>query len=251
MTQPKYMGGMGFRDIEIFNLALLARQAWRILDDPNSLSARILKAAYFPTCGFLEAELGNRPLQICRAVIDGRDVLRQGLIRRVGDGSIIRIWETNWIPREGPMRPIVAISDIPLVFVSELMDATTTTWREELIRENFIPFDVDAIMSIPLCTRVIDDFWAWEAERSGRFTVKSCYRMVMNKKIHRENWIEEHAGASDFTARGKAWNDLWHIKVPTKLRVFLWRLAQHSMPSMDVLHHRNMSTTHLCALRLC
>ena len=73
----------------------------------------------------------------------------------------------------------------------------------------------------------------------------------MNKKFHRENWIEEHAGASDFTARGKAWNDLWHIKVPTKLRVFLWRLAQHSMPSMDVLHHRNMATTHLCALCGC
>ena len=108
MTKPKYCGGLGFRDIELFNLALLARQAWRILMEPDSLSARLLKAKYYPTGEFLRAELGSAPSQIWRAIIDGREVLTQGLIRRIGDGHTTNIWRHNWLPRPSNMRPITS-----------------------------------------------------------------------------------------------------------------------------------------------
>jgi hypothetical protein len=87
MTTPKYAGGMGFRDIDHFNLSLLARQAWRILQNPETLSAKILKAVYYPDNDFLESQVGSHPSKIWRAIVDGKEVLRQGLIRRNGTGE--------------------------------------------------------------------------------------------------------------------------------------------------------------------
>ena len=61
LCKPKECGGLGFKDLEKVNQSLLAKQAWRIWSNPDSLVARILKSRYFKRSDFLGCGMGTRP----------------------------------------------------------------------------------------------------------------------------------------------------------------------------------------------
>jgi hypothetical protein len=78
---PKSYGGLGFKDLCLFNQALLAHQAMRLMMYPNSLCARVLKAKYFLMGNLLDmASMSNAS------------------VMRIGDVESMRIWRDNWIP---------------------------------------------------------------------------------------------------------------------------------------------------------
>lgn len=160
MVMPKYVGGMGFRDIEVFNLALFAKQAWRMLQDQTSLSSRILKAVYFPVSDFMNARLGSSPSRVWRAILDGREALQQGLIRWIGTGTTTHIWDMDWLPSDSMRRPVFCSCQDKPQLVSELIDHTSAAWDQAKLNQFFTPTDREVIAAIPLCTRVQDDYWA-------------------------------------------------------------------------------------------
>jgi hypothetical protein len=213
----KYLGGLGFKDMELFNLSLLAKQAWRILQTPESLSAHILKVVYFPSGDFMMAGLGSRPSQIWRAIIEGRDAMNIGLIRRIGNDMSTSIWNENWLPRSTRLRPIAAKSVNPPLMVAELIDNTSAEWRMDFLEEHFLPMDIEVIKSIHLSTLNQHDTWAWLFKRSGFLTVRSAYKLLVSTKKTREDWLEERPSSSASATEHKSWTSMWKTKVPSKV----------------------------------
>ena len=119
----------------------------------------------------------------------------------------------------------------------------------QVVRDFLSPLHWELIESIPLSTSPQDDYyWAWHYEKSGVFSVRSTYRMLVRSWEMLAACAEGRLGRSNVGAQEKKWTELGRTKVPSKVRVLLWRLARHSIPTGDVRHHRNMAANARCVL---
>jgi hypothetical protein len=145
MMRNKNRGGIGFRDLRLFNQALLARQAWRLVQNPQSLCARVLKAKYFPNGSLLDTIFTGNASATWQALVHGLALLKKGIIWRVGNGANIRAWRDPWIPRTTMFTPLSQQGRCRLRWVSDFLHADGT-WNETLLRHWFLQVDVEAIL---------------------------------------------------------------------------------------------------------
>ena len=153
---------MGFRDLKAFNLALLAKQGWRIQQSPGSLLHRVLKAKYFVNSSFLDAQVGKRPSYNWRSLMAAIPVLRDGIRWCVGDGKSIKIWDDAWLPSTVTGR---IISPKPALVcgenVANLMVHNKAEWNGDLVRSFFVPFEAESILSISISSMKLADSQIW------------------------------------------------------------------------------------------
>jgi hypothetical protein len=182
MCESKRSGGMGFRNYEIFNQALLAKQAWRMVTNPGSLCSRVLQARYFKNGDFMEAKCPKRASFTWRNILHGRELLKAGLIWRIGNGQHVRIWSDNWIPRDSVKRPFGHHPDKEVELVSELLLDDGSGWNETKLSETFFEADVEDILKIPVGCAGAVDYQGWNYTKNGVFSVRSAYHLGMQIK---------------------------------------------------------------------
>lgn len=64
MCKRKAAGGLGFRSIRDFNIALLGKQAWWLLMNLERLVSKIYKARYYPQGSVFQEKVGSNPSYI-------------------------------------------------------------------------------------------------------------------------------------------------------------------------------------------
>ncbi|CAL5347629.1 unnamed protein product [Camellia sinensis] len=135
MCFPCNWGGLEFRDLRCFNQALLAKQAWRIVSNPNLLLSKVLSGKYCQHHPFLQVPQNSQSTWGWRSILWGRDLLNTGVQWVVGNGKNISPFEDQWIPlMSNPLRGRNMNRMLPSMKVAHFIDHEHRCWRDNLIR---------------------------------------------------------------------------------------------------------------------
>jgi hypothetical protein len=133
LTYPKELGGMGFHDLRNFNKAMRGKQGWRLMTNPNILCARVLKGRYYHDGDFLSSTRKKHSSHTWRAILARRETLSQGLIKRIGDGTLTSIWCDRWIPNHFGAKTLTLEDGQNVSMVSDLL-LLNGQWNEDTIK---------------------------------------------------------------------------------------------------------------------
>ena len=100
LCQGKDFGGLDFKEIKNFNEALLAKQVWRMLKNPDSLCHRVFKAQFFPDCSILEATNTANGSYAWKSILSAWNAVQKGVVWRIGDGKLVCIKEDKSLPNQ-------------------------------------------------------------------------------------------------------------------------------------------------------
>ena len=175
---------MGFKEIEKFNDALLAKQVWRMLKNPESFCHRGFKAHFFLDCSVLEANSSTNRLYAWKSILSARDVVRKGMVWQIGDGKTVRLKEDKWLPDQVYRSVSSPLHSIPLdAKVSIFIDEVNGTCKEVEIKQNFLPHEVKKIMCILLSPRLPQDSPIWSKTPLGIFSTRSAYKLLVHEAL--------------------------------------------------------------------
>ena len=212
LCAPKASGGMGFKSLKEFNLAILAKQR------QNSLTYHVLKSKSFPNYDFSQATLGSNPSFTWRSIMAAQDIVNYGLCWRIGNGEKIKVWGDKWLPTPSTYQvtsPRMFLQAKTLV--CDLIDREKACQKTKAIDALFLPHEVEEIKKIPLSIHLPVDKQICACSPNGLFTVRSAYWVAREMSRPRNFNFGLDGGKNR-----QFWTKIWKIQVPHKIRQH-WR----------------------------
>ena len=237
---PKFDGGIGFKDLALFNDALLAKQSWRLLHHKNSLFYRVFKSKFFPDYSIMEATDSALASYAWHSILKGRDVLLKGAKWRVGCGKSISVWLDAWLPPlDHPRILSPQVEGFEDLKVFDLIDPESNSWDENLLHGLFIPEEVSLIKSIPLCITPVEDKLVCPFIASGEYSVKSGYNFLAMDNLDTQ-------ALRQLVQDNGIWKLVQGLRIPNKVKNFIWRSCRDAILVKKNLKKRQILQDESC-----
>jgi len=78
------------------------------------------------------------------------------------------------------------------------------------------------------------DGYIWPHHKNGIYSTKSGY-----------NWLTSHHDSDNQNT--DSWRWIWRLKVPEKFKFLIWLACHNVVPTLALLHHRNMANSATCS----
>ena len=97
----------------------------------------------------------------------------------------------------------------------------------DLVKSLFLPLEARTILNIPISYNLPKDKIIWVGNNRGVFTVKSAYYIALNLVESSEEGV-----CSYNDTRELLWRKLWHLHIPSNIKIFDWRACIGALPTM-------------------
>ncbi|KAL5743547.1 hypothetical protein ACOSP7_026419 [Xanthoceras sorbifolium] len=149
------------------------------------------------------------------------------------------MYSYRWLPRPSSFSIFSPTVLDPLLKVADLKNPSGG-WKSNLEWSAFLLEDERLILNLPCSSSNNSDSLIWHYDRSGVYSVKSGYWVAIEKKNYAT------ASSSSSFAGFSWWRHLWSLKVPSKVKIFLWRAVNNCLPVFQVLRHRHLRDSDVC-----
>ena len=104
--------------------------------------------------------------------------------------------------------------------MAQLIDEDSGMWKVAQVREFFFPHEADAILGMPLSSRMPEDSLIWAWSKNGDFSVRSAYKVAL-KVLKAARLSNDEGECSDKGKMTGLWKLVWQLKCPNKIKHFL------------------------------
>jgi hypothetical protein len=251
ICQPKEKGGLGIKNLELFNDSLLCKWKWRCLVDREAPWYHLLQFRYGSLAGNLLRQDGR--IGIKKASIWWRHIWRLGseedggwfgsnISNKIGDGVDINFWKDKWMGTETMkdlFPDLFSKTNKPEGSVAHMGRWNGDVWQWKFDwNEELTATEIDNALYLLSLLHSVQlrrnerDSRRWVAHPVGSFTVQSTYMAMMNNNA---------APAVD-QGMSNIFKKLWLNNAPSKVTIFGWRLLLDKLPTREALFKKGIIT---------